>query len=283
MDVSNVEKLLHLLNTNKREAIVFDFVETEEDDPYTSKLGGTPYLPVDFDYPTTLLKGETKNLAFMCQINLHDVFKQVGSSLLPPQGILQFYILTEYCFGDALGTPNHQLFKIIYHDHIGQHTPCPELLNKIQDNEYTDIINGIFTMQFSKKMHTLDPTDYLSAQQILGDETINHGYAYNALVRHFIPDIYDIPDDALEHETINLLYDLSEEHNNEPHHLFGFVYFQQSEYLDINKETLDKNYVCLLQFSPFDEMFDCSINVRIPEQDLINLQFDNAIINMDCT
>lgn len=288
MDISNLEKALKLFNDNKREVLSFDFVATDIDNPYASKLGGTPYLPSNFNYPTIIKKKKIKNLSFMCQFNLEEVFENFGASLLPQTGILQFYILSDYCVGETDELSNDKLFKIIYHKEINDHNPTQDLLNKIHDKEYerkyAALINGIFNMSFSKSIHSLDPSDILSAYQILKDEDVTNGYSYNTFLRHLLPDLCEIEYSDPEYKESHKILELFESnYYEEPHHLFGFAHFQQSDDLDITPEVLNKDYVCLLQFSPSDEMFDCSFNFRIPREDLILLNFDNAIINMDCT
>ena len=114
MDISNLEKAIKIFQNNKREVIAFDFNRTEDDNPYTSKLGGTPYLPDNFIYPTIIKNKKIKNLSFMCQLNLQEIYEKVGESLLPNVGILQFYILSDYCVGEEEDLQNNQLFKIIY-------------------------------------------------------------------------------------------------------------------------------------------------------------------------
>lgn len=293
MDTSNLEKALNIFKNNGREVIAFDFNKTEDDNPYTSKLGGTPYLPDNFIYPTIIKNKKIKNLSFMCQFNLQEIYEKVGNSLLPNVGILQFYILSDYCVGEEEDLQNNQLFKVIYHKEINKHNPTKELLEKIKDKKYIknygNLIDGIFNMSFAKNIHYLDSTDILSAYQILKGETITHGYACNTLVRHFLPEVcetnynhnyYNQTDYKKSSEILKMF---EESEYEDPHHLFGFAHFQGSDYMEMTEENLTKDYICLLQFAPFEEMFDCSMNFRIPKEDLINLNFENVIINMSCS
>ncbi|MEG1587596.1 MAG: DUF1963 domain-containing protein [Bacteroidales bacterium] len=82
-----------------------------------SKVGGIPYMPLDFDYPMDLRaerKGEA--LAFLCQINFSQLPPLAG---FPEYGILQFFIGTDFMFGLDAENPTEQSgFRVIYHEHI---------------------------------------------------------------------------------------------------------------------------------------------------------------------
>lgn len=59
--------------------------------PDASKLGGKPYLPVDFAWPKFSDEGEEGHLSFLCQINLEDVKPYDRDDLLPQKGLLYFF------------------------------------------------------------------------------------------------------------------------------------------------------------------------------------------------
>jgi len=79
-----------------------------------SKLGGNPYLPKDFKYPTTL-KGE--NLKLLAQLNFAQLPKLEN---FPSEGILQFYILPDDQMGlsDYSESTNPNTYRVIYHEKI---------------------------------------------------------------------------------------------------------------------------------------------------------------------
>lgn len=58
-----------------------------------SKLGGLPYLPADFEWPTYTSRddGETRPLSFFCQINLTQVRDYDRDDVLPHSGMLYFF------------------------------------------------------------------------------------------------------------------------------------------------------------------------------------------------
>ena len=61
--------------------------------PSNSKIGGKPYLPRDFAWPTYTCTEEniTRPLSFFCQINLSDIKPYDKNGLLPEQGMLYFF------------------------------------------------------------------------------------------------------------------------------------------------------------------------------------------------
>lgn len=61
--------------------------------PGASKIGGKPYLPADFVWPTYTDKDATitRPLSFFCQINLSDIKSYDKEGLLPDRGILYFF------------------------------------------------------------------------------------------------------------------------------------------------------------------------------------------------
>ena len=57
-----------------------------------SKIGGEPYLPADFVWPTyTDSENVTRPLSFFCQIHISDVKKYDKDGLLPERGMLYFF------------------------------------------------------------------------------------------------------------------------------------------------------------------------------------------------
>ena len=61
--------------------------------PSASKIGGKPYLPADFEWPTFTSADDdtTRPLSFFCQINLAEVKPYDGDGVLPGRGTLYFF------------------------------------------------------------------------------------------------------------------------------------------------------------------------------------------------
>ena len=70
--------------------------------PDSSKIGGRPYLPADFEWPEYKDKndGEIRPLSFFCQLNLSELSAYDRDGLLPERGILSFFYECEsFCWG----------------------------------------------------------------------------------------------------------------------------------------------------------------------------------------
>ena len=89
----------NMLETSKRNAVLINYSEDENKEKLpkgTSKIGGKPDLPKDFqwfyyngeDYKKIV---ENRPLSFLMQINCEEVHKYDKESLLPEKGILYFF------------------------------------------------------------------------------------------------------------------------------------------------------------------------------------------------
>ena len=89
----------NMLETSKRNAILINYSEDENKEKLpkgTSKIGGKPDLPKDFQW--FYYKGEdykkiveNRPLSFLMQINCEEVHKYDKESLLPKKGMLYFF------------------------------------------------------------------------------------------------------------------------------------------------------------------------------------------------
>ncbi len=86
--------LKEVVQTLEKNEIVIEPQDGGVTSPDASKIGGKPYLPIDFEWPTFYNKedGITHPLSFFCQINLSDVKKLDKDGVLPEIGMLYFYI-----------------------------------------------------------------------------------------------------------------------------------------------------------------------------------------------
>lgn len=90
---------------------------TPADEPctlYSSKLGGTPYMPKDFDYPTN---SGNKPLRLLCQLNFE---KLPSMKPFPEKGILQIYLYDDgkLDMADRQTTSEQDNFRVIYFEDI---------------------------------------------------------------------------------------------------------------------------------------------------------------------
>lgn len=86
------EELKEAIKKLSKNEIVLDFSENEVKE-YSSKIGGKPFLPKDFNWPTykSYEDNITRPLSFFCQINLEEVSKYDLDNLLPKSGMLYFF------------------------------------------------------------------------------------------------------------------------------------------------------------------------------------------------
>lgn len=85
------EEILKKLLSN---SIVFEYAENKETKPYSTKIGGNPYLPEEFayEYPAYFDENDNKRpFVFIAQINCKELHKFDKNSLLPKTGILYFF------------------------------------------------------------------------------------------------------------------------------------------------------------------------------------------------
>lgn len=113
--------------------------------PNASKLGGKPYLPVDFDWPCFSDEGEEAPLSFLCQINLTDVKSYDQDGLLPPKGMLYFFYDCE-AFRWGFDPEDKGSARVIYFDSTDGFAPMtwPEGIDE-------DYIVPEMAVRFEKK------------------------------------------------------------------------------------------------------------------------------------
>ena len=90
-DNGEVESLL--LSLGRQEIVMEIDCKTKSVSTSASKIGGKPWLPRDFEWPsfTDANEGETRPLSFLCQIDLADVKRYDAEGALPDRGMLYFF------------------------------------------------------------------------------------------------------------------------------------------------------------------------------------------------
>lgn len=87
------EQLLALIQSMTRQEILMEVDRKGELRPDGSKIGGQPWLPPDFSWPTfhDAETETTRPLSFFCQIDLAQVTAWDAEGLLPKKGLLSFF------------------------------------------------------------------------------------------------------------------------------------------------------------------------------------------------
>lgn len=117
-----LKKMLKSLQKNQ---IRMDTVTRRTPRPDESKLGGKPFLPVGFVWPTFTSKEDhvTRPLSFFAQINLQDVSALDTDHMLPERGILYFFYDTEaFCWG--FDPEDKGAAQVYYYEDTTGFAPC---------------------------------------------------------------------------------------------------------------------------------------------------------------
>jgi len=241
--------------------------ERSEDIAITdSKLGGNPYLPKTFTYPTCS-KGHP--LKLLAQLNFAQLPKLPD---FPGRGILQIYALVEDDIGMNYDHPTKQdTFKVIYHgdisqDHMMDFSEIPSFT--IHSPEGWFPFEGEFQLKGSLKDCPMTSSTYEF------ENTFTRLCTENNVS----------PTDELK----ELLWGYAIDWNQ--HRISGYPHFAQFDRRGDN-ESLKKYDTLLLQIDTQpndireDEIMwgDCGVaNFLINREDLKNLNFQDIMYTWDC-
>lgn len=164
---------------------------TPADEPctlYSSKLGGMPYMPKDFDYPTN---SGNKPLRLLCQLNFE---KLPPMKPFPEKGILQIYLYDDgkLDMADCQTTSEQDNFRVIYFEDILRRE---SLLKSAEEMPAFDN-----TFPFTEKLliaKSPTPTIICSSDYRFDDTVLEFAKAYKMCPKS-AKSTYDIPNDADE-------------------------------------------------------------------------------------
>lgn len=239
--------------------------------PFDSKVGGTPYLPQDFDYPANT-RGNP--MALLAQIN----FEQMPAlPHFPRTGMLQFFIENEDdCYGINFDDLTDRTgYRVIYHAHVDKDTPQGD--HDVQVSEYA----LPFPADHSYRIAFDDATPQAITTHDFGfDETV--------------PNLAQFLNDQADQKSYD--WKLHSEYDHwtqaESHRVGGYPYFTQDDVRGWEHSEPLSEYVLLFQLvSNWDDdeegvnimWGDCGVgNFFIHPDDLANLRFERAFFTMDC-
>ena len=236
---------------------------------WQSKIGGTPYLPLDAIYP----RNEAgMPLAFLAQINFAEI---PPLPHFPTQGILQFYIdADDDLWGLDFDQPISQRgFRVIYFTDIITH----------QQQLHHDIItyttfdpnrlpfSGQYAMQFQSGIQYISYDDHRFA--------LTHEQTGETIHLHNFWDKLKLADDFFEAYHTNF--------SAEGHRIGGYPFFTQSDPREYSTAWAD--YILLLQLDSdeaqgVDMLWgDAGVcNFFIHPHDLAKRDFSKVLYNWDC-
>jgi uncharacterized protein YwqG len=226
--------------------------------PWSSSLGGRPYLPKDAAFPVT---PEGESLYFLAQINFEETPALAG---FPNRGLLQFFVFDDPMYGWAgWGNPSGGRFKVLYYPDLVRD---PEALTTDFSflRPYADPPLALETglgLSFSLGQEFPGPMDYRFDQHF--------GQRF---FQRFGED---------EEEVWDFFFRLSE--SNSCHKIGGYAYFTQED-----PRTPELPLQLLLQLDS-----DSAIGLQwgdmgiahffIPPADLTAMDFSNVSYHWDCS
>jgi uncharacterized protein YwqG len=282
---STIEQVFDFFRQHKKTAIDLDYIKLDKDNVLLSKIGGIPYMPQGFVYPTY----DNLHYTFICQFNLADVYQKVGKTLLPESGMLQFFVINDYFFGGEPCKKEH-ISQVIYHPVVDltYHCETPDNIAMIHHNPYLKDydfmpLDQVWQFDFSSEELMLPLDDDLAITHALQHSYADFDYRTQDLHTYFFPDIRH-PD---KQELWSTVYDDLDTFNNHwestCNYLLGYAKFMQCDYATIDSQTLDKDYVTLLELYADEPLGDMLLNWRIPKANLLKQDFSHILMHMDCT
>lgn len=255
-----------------RQSFQIEFIDAEQLTPWSSKVGGLPYLPQDFDYP---YDSNGLPLQLLAQINFSEL---PANDLYPQQGMLQFYIGGNELYGCDLDQKQIQDgFRVIYFENVIEdeqqlQQDFPEALSGYEDAELFSPFGGEAGMRFKLKSQYISAEDAGILQKIFA---VQHVSEAQALIKS--ENFYD--DWLIPYSTF-----ISSENN---HRLGGYPYFTQDDPRGVDPKIED--YVLLFQLDSTEvdglEIMwgDMGVgNFFIHPEDLKKGDFSKVVYNWDC-
>ena len=186
----------------RRETLEAKLLTEPEPGLFDSKLGGLPYWPADKPYPKDR---DGKPLALLAQIDLAGLPE---TALLPRDGLLQFFILPDDCYGLEFPVKDDQNgYRVVFHETVDRSVTEASVkamgLPTSFDSDCELPVCGQFLLRFRKVMTHIDADDErfdrelrLAAEEfgvtlpedfplyrVLGDETFTPWAGINAGTR----------------------------------------------------------------------------------------------------
>ncbi|MCL2387534.1 MAG: DUF1963 domain-containing protein [Defluviitaleaceae bacterium] len=231
----------------------------------SSKIGGNPYLPKNFDYPCDK---EGNPLKLLAQLNFDELPKLPG---FPYQGILQFFVRPDNMQGynrDNLTLQDG--FRVIYHQNVSsdEFKDFPQITDEFP-------INEVFALTGKFELCPLSTTDYRFNEAFM--PLYNKHLSTNDETAKNFDDIdYDIADEIFK--------ELSAKGTR----MGGYPLFTQTDPRARNRD-LQKYDTLLFQIDTKDECFHhifwadgAMINFFINSKNLKACDFSDVMYTWDC-
>lgn len=240
---------------------------------FNSKVGGVPYFPENFKYPT-VKEGEYEGLPlrFLSQVNFSELPYLEG---LPKEGILQFYVLDNDVIGmDFDDMMSQNTFRIIYHEVVSEEVNQQQIPEKAYNKE------KYFPVQCELKMNFKNVKNHITNSDFRFDSILVKQYN-KIFPKKTIESSYDLPEEFSDY--------IFDTFNEEYHQIGGYGYFINTD--PRCEDRYSNNTIQLLQIVSDMENNDgyeitwggygvC--NFFISKEDLRNKDFSRVLYTWDC-
>ena len=265
-----------ILSFERNEILMEVKENTEKILPNSSKIGGKPWLPRDFQWPVFVDEEENigRPLSFLCQIDLEDIKQYDNEGLLPDRGILYFFYECESMRWGSDAEDNG-CAKVFYYEQT----------------------ENFIAMEIPKEMAEENVVPEMAVCF-----KVNQSYPpfEEFFLRSDVECDFEAYDECLEK--------LSSDEEKEHHKLLGYAYNLQDEMLtdcarirqeldnsqyilkkEESRQSDAKDWILLLQLSTLEKeewkltWGDCGmLYFYIRRQDLIEKRFENAWFVLQC-
>lgn len=245
-----------------------------------SKFGGVPYWdPEDpeKEYPRD---SGGRPLVLLAQLNMKDF---AGSPLLPPEGILQFFIGNDDVYGLDFDAPDSQkAFRVVYHSNIREDVTTDEILAvgitlsaEDEEEETYFPFEGEYAVDIEKTISSMGPQDY----------------RYEAYMRQAAEEMgISLPENASVYEILSEEQYNREAEKNAGHWVLGYPYFTQNDPREGWEEMAYYDTLLFQMDSDFgnDQGYeilwgDCGVaGFFVNREDLKRRDFSKVLYNWDC-
>lgn len=250
-----------LILSSAKDFMRIDIVPTDEPTMRISNVGGYPYLPLGFHYPSNTA-GEKLN--FLAQINFAEL---PPNNVYPSEGILQFYVGTDGLYGMDFDFKNTaRNYQTIYHPTIDEECQADfYFLDELRKNVMSPFegIEKPFLMHFEPK------TEFVPARD----------YHFNELFKCFPYELFDQFNEKSEE-----LYDFYLKRFDSSGHKFGGYAFFTQEDPRLFADPV-KGFELLFQLDTGSGIVWGDMGIGgffISKEDLAKRDFSRVVFNWDC-
>lgn len=270
---AEIQKYKQQILATEKQSFQIEFIDAEELSPWSSKVGGLPYLPQNSGYP---YDSNGLPLQLLAQINFSEL---PSNDQYPKQGLLQFYIGGNELYGCDLDLKQNQDgFRVVYFENVIENAQqlqkdFPEALGGYEDAKLFSPFSGEAGIVFRPVKQYISYSDAEITKKIFGVQ-----YTSEAQALLNSDHLYD--DWLIAYS--NVIF------SEENHRLGGYPYFTQDDPRGFDSKIQD--YVLLFQLDSTEaeglEIMwgDMGIgNFFIHPDDLKNRDFSKVVYNWDCS